>query len=199
MSDEYGAIPLPGEIYGEFAQRLRMGGQLGESLADRITLKAWRFWAVALLGSNLRVEGLFDRGGVASSRSTRVWLSKKIEEFLRKGEMRLALFENSMARKEDEWLQRSHSRLVFSGSNVFHFSQSGDSADEVEQTIREAQNPNLLIGALIESRRLDHRSDVAGKDLDALASHTIAVISDAFDGESFVVAERIGSKLDRER
>lgn len=190
VTESYTLFALPDETHSHFESRLTRGGEFGRSLAERLRYSEWRFWTVVPAGAALELNRSLNDGGVASSKETRAWLSARIARFLQRGSENIALFENDSARPGDEWLRACESKLTYSVGRVLHYAQAGDSATEVDQAIRDAQSPHLLVGALIESGRAGLGHELSDADLRRLASMAVAIISDAFDGESYVVAEQ---------
>lgn len=193
MTGTYQAVGLPNEARRHLEERLLRGGALGRSLARRLREGRWSLWTIAPAGSAFKLDRSLDEGGVASAKETRSWLSARIGKFLERREGRIAFFENDMARKGDEWLRACGSKIAYSGERVLHYACFGDSAIEVERVIRDAQSPHLLVGALIESSAIEFQRDLSDDDLSELASSAVVLIADAFDGESYVVAEPDGS------
>lgn len=190
MTESYTAFALPDEARSQFEARLTRGGEFGRSLADRLRYGEWRFWTIVPASAALEINRSLTEGGVASSKETRAWLSARIARFLHGESESTAIFENDSARADDEWLRACDSKLIYSEGRVLHYAEPGDSATEIDQVIRDAQSPHLLVGALIESGRAGLGRELSDEDLRRLASMAVAIISDAFDGESYIVAEQ---------
>jgi len=189
MTSAYEVVALPDDARRHLEERLIRGGALGRSLAGRLRHGRWRLWTIAPPGSRFGSGRSLDEGGVASAKEARSWLSARIGEFLERQKGRIALFENDMARKGDEWLRACGSKIVYSRERVLHYAHSGDSAIAVDRAIRDAQSPHLLVGALIESSAMDLQRELSDDDLNELALKAVALVSDAFDAESYIVAE----------
>lgn len=77
------------------------------------------------------------------------------------------------------------------GERVYHYARSGDPVAMIEAAIREAESAAMLLGMVVESSSLDLRQDLSDDNLRDLVSKAVALISDAFDGESYVIAELV--------
>jgi hypothetical protein len=188
---EHEQFMLPDELRNEVAERLVSGlGVFGPFLAARMRRGSWRLWTILPKGAKYSEGQPLDAGGVAWADLTVTWLSRRIDQFLRRKREGIAIFENDPARKGDAWLNNCKSKVVYVKARVFHYVQSGDSAHDIERAIRDAQS-YPLVGAIIESVTLNFGHDLTEDDLLKLSSLAVAIIQDAFDGESYIVAEPV--------
>ena len=173
--------------------RIARGERLGRVLSRHLCGGDWNCWTVIPASAYLDPGHSYDEGGVANAAESRLWVSARINEWLQIQLGHIALFENDVARAGDSWLDRCRSRIAYSGARVLHYARTGDDASLIESAIREAQSSHVLIGALIDSHVLALEQGVSPDDFENLAGTIVGVICDAFDGESYIIAEPAGA------
>lgn len=189
--EAHGIVHLPDELREQVERRLARGGPFGQLLSERLRHGNWRIWTILPEGSGYVRGHSLDWGDVASADATTSWLSQCLEAFLRKRPGRVAFFENDPARRDDPWLQTCASKVTYFGDRVFHYVRSGDTSETSETALRDAHSAWILVGAVVESVAMDLRQDLCAEDIEELASSAVALISDAFDGESYIIAEPV--------
>jgi hypothetical protein len=188
-------IHLPKERQIEVEERcLRAWGPLGPMITSRFRQGEWHFWTLLQEedwepGLSLDAAWFWARGVDNPD-----WvLSQWIADFLRGKPGRLAIFENSPARKGDPFIANWPSvNIVYMGDQVYSWVGPGASVAAVEEAIRFARSASWDLGMVVDSTSWGMPKEIGEDDLKELASKAVSMIFDAFDGCSYVVAEMTG-------
>lgn len=110
------------------------------------------------------------------------------------------MLEDSMARAKDPWLERFEYRPFFQGEEVYHFFARGFGDQNALRTAVRAvwHSWPPIVGAFgllpeKELRRIGAQKKLTVSDLGLLAGATRSLCVGAYDGESFLFCEPIGS------
>lgn len=106
--------------------------------------------------------------------------------------MNVCVFEDFLARRDDPSLS-SFPGVFFSDREVYHFLLSSDREGSILSTLHAAHSIPQFVGVLsrcpVHRSTLEHAS-VTRDLLESLARDANAIIAGAYDGESYVIAER---------
>jgi hypothetical protein len=106
------------------------------------------------------------------------------------------LLENAMARSGDTWLEKTESRVITHGTEIYHVLLETDRDEEkIRNAIREARQFPVFIGATGQLLRDTASSLVTAgvvrtDDLKVFAESTQTVVVGAYDGEGYIVWDR---------
>jgi hypothetical protein len=192
MRELFELVNWPDEFSADVEERfLRARAPLGPLLAARLRQGKWRIWSILPKGSyeaGMSLRSAYE----PSPDDPLVLLSHWIEDFLRRRSGRTVIFENDPARKDNPWLQKCTAKTIFLNDRVYHYAGSDDSAAEIEAVIRYAGSASWTMGAVVDSSSSDLPKEITEDNLREFASKAVSLICDAFDGQSFVVAEMAG-------
>lgn len=192
-NDSYVFAPLPDQFRARLVARLDSGGPLGELLARKLS-GDWRLSAILPTGVSANADKSLEEGGMASSREAETLLASRIARHLNSTPASIAIFEDDVGRRGDAWIAKYDRPLHYVGDRVYHVSVPGDTEGKVLGAIRKAASARLLVG-MVAASSFRPAGEFDHEELRDLAESAVAIIADAFDGETFVVAERAGSRI----
>jgi hypothetical protein len=192
MKEPLVVVEFPATRREEVEERfLRACAPLGPMLVKRLQQEEWCFW-MPLVADYWEPEMTLEEYYYCpEADSPALILSRWIADFLRAKPGRFAVFENDPARKGDPFISNWKTKIFYVDDRVYSYAASGDSADAVDDAIRFARCASWGIGMVVDSSSSDLPGQITEDDLRRLVSNAVSMISDAFDGCGYVVAEMV--------
>jgi len=109
---------------------------------------------------------------------------------------RIALLENSLAASSDPWLERAKSRVLVHEDEVYHLALCTEKTnDNIMSAIREANNALSTVGMVGRMpgavASLASAKHLSSAQLEMIGIHAECVFVSAFDGEGYIIWEKI--------
>jgi len=181
-------LTLRAALWAELRQTIGLGKTLSQEMLKVIGEPVEAEIAVP---KKLEIEGLssFRVGGVCSHAESHALLVRLAERHLRSGPDKALLFEDYMARADDEVMRATGGDWASFGDEVYHLLIGQVvSRDRIDAVLRRASDSvhtmGLLTGGLAEAAGTPRRLSRA--DLTVAVANATTLIIGVFDGESFI-------------
>lgn len=162
---------------------------LGHSLSQRVleVLPGVRSARLAVPEDyDLSVLESLRYGGVCSMRQSHPLLAKLIKRYLGEAPGNAVLFEDYVARTDDEFLRSTEAPWVSHDDEVYYLlSASTASPTTIDQVLRRASDPVHTLGMFTKGVSGSSRT-LTADDLERAVDQATSFIVGVFDGESFV-------------
>lgn len=112
-----------------------------------------------------------------------------ISDTLSKEAFAYCLFENTVARPKDPWINAAKSIRITYENEVYHAPYDNDAGD-IRAALIEADSAWMLVGFIIKEAdqpMLEHGQQFRGNQISGIAEHITHVIASAFDGDWYIL------------
>lgn len=143
----------------------------------------------------------FDIGGIIQKNTnlkkimpeTDLWLANRIHSFLTAGDSNICIFENALAKPNDQWLALRNTQIFTFQDEVYHYLLHRDTEKElIEKTIRDATT-YLFIGIMSCVKDItpfqQHANVITASELKFFAEKTKKIFVGAYDSEGYLIWE----------
>lgn len=176
----------------EYAESvLSEGGAIGSLISKN--LSGLEILAFVPEGTGAASVPPFRQGVLCGAGASRTGLISLVEQHLSTGPQAAVIFEDVLARPDDDWLQASALRIATYAGEVYYILLAEDAGTErVAQTVTHGFSSYHQVAVFSDfvGSSVAHRDKLSRSDIDTIVANVRKLAVGAFDGESFLLLEK---------
>jgi hypothetical protein len=191
--NRYREIELGVEGIEYIKEILQEGGALASVLLPTVAFNSGKAKTYLPIHVTTKVAKDFKSGG--KTKADDEWIVSSITDHLKKKKDQVVLFEHGLAKPKDDWIKKNKSLFVFCDDTVIATVSGQDSKEKVQQALLATRTafPSQIIAIAQRNENIILGSTILVTKLIEIAQTTEIIFVEAYDGEGFVIWQKLNS------